>query len=96
MPCARIKCYSEDINFHYMYALPACSSVAPPPGSGSGHGRCNGGSSIAQEHACAMNRQNAQMLIYAKENHLLSKASAPNSKTAIEASTATVTASFGL
>ena len=43
-----------------------------------------------------MNRQNAQMLIYAKENHLLSKASAPNSKTAIEASTATVTASFGL
>jgi hypothetical protein len=62
----------------------------------SGHGRCNGGGSIAQEHACAMNRQNAQMLIYAKENHLLSKASAPNSKTAIEASTATVTASFGL
>ena len=89
----RDKMLLRDINFHY--ACVACTLVRRSA-SGSGHGRCNGGGSIAQEHACAMNRQNAQMLIYARENHLLSKASAPNSKTAIEASTATVTASFGL
>ena len=92
----RDKMLLRDINFHY--ACVACTLVRGRSTSARGTvlGRCNGGGSIAQEHACAMSRQNAQMLIYARENHLLSKASAPNSKTAIEASTATVTASFGL